>query len=67
MILIKTADKALSGTDANVTLALNCTRGHTLSFSLLTPNIDLFERNQLDAFFIETPNDIGEPMEIKCV
>jgi hypothetical protein len=64
-IIIKTDNRMLSGTDANVTFQLKGSLGLTETFPLVTKNVDLFEKNQIDIFIFESHVDIGEPIKIK--
>ncbi len=65
-MLIKTADKPLVMTkDSNVQIQLVGAKGSTQVFSLLSPYVNLFETNQMDAFLIMSSTDLGKPEKLR--
>ena len=55
----------LSGTDANVKFQLKGKKGLSELIPLVSDNVDLFEKSQIDTFLFQSPVDIGEPTKLK--
>ena len=63
--MFKTSGKPLYGKDINVQFQFTATKFQSLVFNLLTPYVNLFDRNQLDCFMVSSSQDLGPPEKLR--
>ena len=67
IVLVKTAKALIGGDDLNVQFQFVGSSGQSQVFNLLTPYVNLFDKNQLDAFLIQSSVDFGKPEKLRLV
>lgn len=67
ILLVKTNRALIGGDDLNVQFQFVGSSGQSQVFNLLTPYVNLFDKNQLDAFLIQSSVDFGKPEKLRLV
>ncbi|CAF0724098.1 unnamed protein product [Brachionus calyciflorus] len=63
--IFKTSGKPLTGKDINIQFQFTAAKYQSQVFNLLTPYVNLFDRNQLDCFMVSTSHDLGAPEKLR--